>query len=135
MRVAALVLAFSIVPACAGAACLTYTDRVRLQGVLERKTFPGPPNYSSVGKGDTPEVAWLLRLDRPACVDADPRDTDGFSVAIGTLRRVQLAPTQAQFRSEAKRLGSRVTVSGKLFGAHTGHHHAAALLGDVRFEK
>src|SRR3954464_2461761 len=116
MRVAALVLAFSIVPACAGAACLTYTDRVRLQGVLERKTFPGPPNYSSVAKGDSPEVAWLLRLGAPVCVDADPADADGFSVKIEKLRRLQLAPSAAEFKRQAKRLGSPVTVSGKLFG-------------------
>jgi hypothetical protein len=135
MRLAVLVLALAVVPAGADAACLTYTDRVRLEGVLERKTFPGPPNYSSVAKGDSPEVAWLLRLDAPACVDADPGDTDGFSVKIEKLRRVQLAPSTAEFKRQAKRLGTRVTVSGKLFGAHTGHHHTAALLGEVRFEK
>ena len=135
MRLAALVLALSLIPTTAGAACLTYTERVRLEGVLERKTFPGPPNYSSVAKGDSPEVAWLLRLDARVCVDADPADADGFSVKIEKLRLVQLAPSPAELKREAKRLGTRVTVSGKLFGAHTGHHHTAALLGEVRFEK
>jgi hypothetical protein len=36
--------------------CLSYEPAVvTLSGTLVRKTFPGPPNYKSVKKGDKPE--------------------------------------------------------------------------------
>jgi len=50
-------------------ACLKYEPEiVKLVGVTTRHTFPGPPNYESVKKGDAPERYWLLRLPRPVCV-------------------------------------------------------------------
>ncbi len=33
--------------------CLSYEPtEVRLTGTISRKTFPGPPNYQSIRKGD-----------------------------------------------------------------------------------
>src|SRR5215510_10424179 len=51
--------------------CLTYgASTVVLRGTIRGHTFPGPPNYESVAKGDAPEVAWVLHLSKPICVSA-----------------------------------------------------------------
>jgi hypothetical protein len=132
----ALSLAALLWPAAAAeAACLTYTERVRLEGVLVRKTFPGPPNYESVMTGDRPETSWLVRLARPACVDEDPTDKEGLNERVDTLLMVQLVLDAEQYKAERWRLGRQVAVSGLLFGRHTGHHRTPALLDKVRFEK
>jgi hypothetical protein len=101
--------------------------------VLARRTYAGPPNYESVARGDRPETAWLLRLDRPACVAADASDTTGFNVAVASVREVQLVVSPEQVQRYRGRVGQRVALSGALFGAHTGHHHTPVLLGDVEF--
>src|SRR5947209_6316965 len=40
-------------------------------GTLRQKTFPGPPNYEDVHKGDKNETLWLLKPDSPTCVAQD----------------------------------------------------------------
>jgi hypothetical protein len=135
MRLRLSLAALLWLPAAAEGACLTYTERVHLEGVLEQRTFPGPPEYESVAKGDRPETAWLVRLRRPACVDADPTDKEGLSERIDRLLLVQLVLENEQFKTARRRVGRRVAVSGRLFGAHTGHHRTPALLTKVRFEK
>lgn len=58
-------------------ACLAYgPSLVTLKGVLTRRTFPGPPNYESIRKGDRPETYWLIELAQPICVNADPKEPD-----------------------------------------------------------
>ena len=45
-------------PAQAKNECLKYEPEiVEVAGVLETKTFPGPPNYESIEAGDRPETA------------------------------------------------------------------------------
>jgi hypothetical protein len=137
MRAALALVVLLAVPASglapAYADCLTYAGRVELAGVLARRTFPGPPNYESVARGDRPEVTWLLQLDQPACVAADATDATGFNVAVASVREIQLAVTPEQYQRYGNRVGRRVALSGALFGAETGHHHTPVLLGDVQF--
>jgi hypothetical protein len=122
-------------PASASSACLSYTERVRLEGVLERKTFPGPPNFESIVGGDRRQTSWLLRLARPVCVDEDKTDNAGINQAVPKLLLIQLVLKPDQFKTERKRLGRRVVLSGMLFGQITGYHRTPALLSEVRFEK
>ena len=117
----------------AAADCLTYTGRVELAGVLASRTYPGPPNYDSIARGDRAETAWLLRLDRPACVAAQADDQTGFNVAVASVRAIQLVVTPEQLQRYRGRMGQRVALSGTLFGAHTGHHRTPVLLNDVGF--
>jgi hypothetical protein len=43
--------------------CLAYEPAVvQLIGTISKKTFPGPPNYESIKKGDKPETYWVLDL-------------------------------------------------------------------------
>lgn len=117
-----------------GRECLSYTGRVSLTGVLARAVAPGPPNYESTAAGDKPEAFWVVRLATPACVTADLGDPD-MNPRIDYVAEVQLVITGDDYVKHAALLGNRVTVSGTLFGAHTGHHHTPVLLGDVAFER
>jgi hypothetical protein len=131
MRAAFALVVLLATPAYAD--CLTYTGPVELAGTLTRRTFPGPPNYESVARGDRPETTWLLRLDQPACVAADASDDAGFNVAVASVQDIQLAVTPEQFQRYRDRVGRRVSLAGTLFGAETGHHHTPVLLGEVQF--
>jgi hypothetical protein len=114
----------------ATADCLEYGPVVQLTGNLVKKTFPGPPNFASVAQGDTPEVAWILHLDKPVCIKARPEDD--FDVAVSHLQDLQLVLGNDDYYRQAKKfLARKVIATGVLFGAHTGHHHTPVLL-DVK---
>ena len=112
----------------ADAACLSYEPSlVKLEGKLTRKTFPGPPNYESVRRGDRPETYWLLNLERPLCVDQDPKNAD-LNGAQKDIRIVQLVIDRKVYQAHAGLIGTHVVVTGTLFGAISGHHHTPVLL-------
>lgn len=107
--------------------CLSYeTDGVTLLGTVVRKTFPGPPNFESVEKGDAPEEAWILHLSKPICVDADPENE--MDVAERDVTDVQLALDGDLFSKIETLKGGRVLLTGTLFHAHTGHHRTSVLM-------
>jgi hypothetical protein len=102
------------------------SDAVALTGVLRRKTYPGPPNYEDVRQGDEAETGYYLQLDRGVCAPA----TEFYSAAKD-VRDVQLVLDRSGYDRLRPRLGTRVTVTGRIFGAHTGHHHAPVLVNLV----
>jgi hypothetical protein len=107
--------------------CLQYGPSVvKLTGTLIRRTFPGPPNYESVRKGDRAETSWFLELPRPVCVDEDK--TDNLSPAQNNVGRIQLVVSQEDYTRYHGLVGKRVVATGTLFGEHTGHHHTPVLL-------
>src|SRR5208283_4683320 len=123
---AGLILVLSAI-ACLGqikpAGCLSYEPAlVTLHGTLTRKTFPGPPNYQDIRKGDKAEKAWFLDLDLPLCVDADRSEPD-LNPSQKNIRKVQLVLEAGAAGMYKELLGRRVVATGTLFGAHTGHHH------------
>jgi hypothetical protein len=106
--------------------CYSYeTDGAKLTGTISRKTFPGPPNYESVKRGDQPETYWVLHLARSICTKADA-DNDAES----NVTDLQLILTQKQYALYRKFIARRahVTVTGKLMHAITGHHHTPVLM-------
>jgi hypothetical protein len=91
------------------AGCLRY-DFVSLTGTLVRQTYPGPPDYESVAKGDEPLVIWVLQLDQSICVaDPDPRYPREYYE-----REVQLVVTPDQYARYKNLLGRKVIANGKL---------------------
>lgn len=88
-------------------ACLKYED-VSLAGVLVRQTYPGPPDYESVTKGDEPQIIWVLLLDTRICVI----DPDSRLPAEHYQREVQLV--LAGDKDARDLLGTRVIATGKL---------------------
>lgn len=108
--------------------CLSYEPAtVNLKGKITRKSFAGSPNYENVKKGDTPEPYWILHLIRPICVNADEKIIGGEK-REKNVSKIQLVLTEEQYAQYKGLLGKRVEVSGKLWPAHTGHHHTNVLI-------
>jgi hypothetical protein len=106
--------------------CLSYEPaRVSLTGTISKKTFPGPPNYESIKRGDKPETYWVLHLEKPICTKASADNDAETGVAD-----LQLILTRKQYALYRKLLGRRapLTVTGKLSHAITGHHHTPVLM-------
>ena len=95
-----------------------------VSGKLMVQLFAGPPNYESIAKGDTEEKALILKLPKRICAD-DGEFIDGST----SFDRVQVSSGVLGVLSALNAaVGRRVTVRGKAFGAHTGHHHAPLVL-------
>ena len=109
--------------------CQSYEpSEVQLTGTIIRKTFLGAPNYESIERGDKPEVAWLLVLSQPICIEKDKKDPDLNPEQKG-IRKIQLVFRDATaYDTQKELLGKKVVAKGTLFGAHTGHHHTSVLL-------
>jgi hypothetical protein len=128
IRIFAL-LAFLFIPllhASGQEGCLSYEpSTVKLTGKISRKTFPGPPNYESIRRGDEAETYWILHLASPVCTTAST-DNDAES----GVRDIQLilAPKQYVLYRKFVIGRARVEVTGKLLHAITGHHHTQVLL-------
>jgi hypothetical protein len=123
-----LLLLIASASAFAQANCLSYDPaQVNVMGTILRKTFPGPPNYESVRRGDKPETIWILHLDNPVCVTGN---TDEINQPERRLTDLQLALDGDEYTRFRKFIGGqiRVQVTGKLFHAHTAHHRTSVLL-------
>jgi hypothetical protein len=107
--------------------CFKYEpEEVLLRGVVEVATFPGAPNYTSIAHGDARETYWLLRLDRPVCVEGSELEGQAQS----DVRRLQLVfhEGSSAYNKYRHLLGRGIEARGTLFGAQTGHHHTEVLL-------
>jgi len=123
------VLGIGCLPSWAADVCLTYEpSTVSLRGVVKAEEFPGPPNYESVAKGDAPEKVWILALASPVCVSG--RDSWGNG-PVNTVRNIQLVVPAPLLKSIHP---GQVEVTGRLFGAHTGHHRTKVLLDVISFK-
>ena len=112
--------------------CLDYQPQVvELTGVMRRHGFPGPPNYQSVAQGDALEVYWLLHLARPIQVGPG-RPADPDAPAEANLRALQIL--LRDYRPYLALLGKRVTITGTLSHAITGHHHTTVVIDPSRIE-
>jgi hypothetical protein len=130
MIVAAAAIALSLATAAAKADCLSYTHRVTVSGTLTRQVFAGKPNFTSVARGDKAETYFVLRLDQPVCVDANPAYPKDM-VAMADILDMQLILYQPQFQQLRRWLGKHVVLQGSLDTATTGHHHTPVILSDV----
>jgi hypothetical protein len=107
--------------------CSAYGPTVTLTGKLSSKIIPGPPNYTSIRQGDQKETVLLLTLAKAFCTTGN--DPAGIDVPETGVRDLQLAVTKDGDWPFIRRLiGKRVTVTGTLFHAHTGHHRTKVLL-------
>ncbi len=101
------------------------SERATLTGVLELRTYPGPPNYEDTTRGDKPETGLYLRLDGYACTPA-PGDTVGVC-SQADLAWVQLILDVGEYRHARRELGKHVSLAGVVGPAETGHHHTVLI--------
>lgn len=107
------------------ASCLNYDEEVSISGHLERRTYPGRPNYESIAEGDEAEVHFYVKLDAPVCTN---EGTKPYDDARRDVDMIQLVLDEAGYRALRPLLGNRVTLTGYLYGSFSAHHHARLLL-------
>lgn len=114
--------------------CLNYEpDVIQLEGELYKKSFPGPPNYEDIKKGDEEEIYWLIKTAKPFCVNKSSY-VEGDE--LHGLSEVQLVVDGLNFyNSKRHLLGKKVILSGTLFPQITGHHKTAVLITVEKLEK
>lgn len=106
--------------------CVAYEpDTVTLSGSLERRTYPGRPNYESVARGDEAETGFYLVVNPPLCVT---RNLDEVNRPMAAVSVLQLVLDRRGYDRLRPSLGHGVTIRGALFHSYTGHHHAELLL-------
>ena len=112
------------------AKCLSYEPAVvTLQGKLERRTYPGRPNYEDIKEGDEPETGFYLVLENAVCLEGEQSSPDHYPQSM--VNFVQLILDTDGYEKLGSYLNKKITISGKLFGAYTGHHHAPILMTDI----
>jgi hypothetical protein len=110
-RILIVIGVLSAVPRLApvAAPCLEY-EIVSLTGTLVRQTYPGPPDYESVTRGDEPQIIWVLLPDGRLCVvDSNPEYPREYNE-----REVQLVLGADQYMQYRNLLGKKVIATGKL---------------------
>jgi hypothetical protein len=97
------------------AECLRY-GYASLTGRLVQQTYPGPPDFESVTKGDEPRVIWILQLDRGICIissDASYPNAYGQKEVQLVLGTDQYARTD-RYAPYRHLVGQQIIVSGRL---------------------
>ena len=109
-------------PAIAASQCVEY-GAVSLAGTLVRQTYPGPPDFESITKGDEPRVIWVLQLDERACVYS-------YSAYISEYREreLQLVLDSEQYARFRKFLGKALIVTGELVRGGAEHEKRLVLV-------
>jgi len=122
-----LLFVVSVTPAALAQCLKCEPNPVTLEGVIYSKDFPGPPNYESIRGGDERMRYWILRLNKPVCVEGDDFD----KTRVPNARDLQLVFADESFykkyRARVAR-GARFRVVGTLFHQQTGHHVTKILI-------
>ncbi len=116
MTLAAMPAATSAMAACFN---LANAEPHTLNGKLYYSIAPGPPNFTDVKRGDTPEPIYVLRLPHPICLTGDD-----FADPTKLFSEVQLVPQDKTVQTMRSLLNSNVSVTlTQPMAAETGHHH------------
>ena len=100
---------------------LTKGEPRSLNGKLSYVVFPGPPNFTDVKKGDTPEPTYILELVTPICLKGDEDFADP-KIHFNTVHLRYGKEASAQLKASVNK---KITVNlSDPYAAHTGHHHA-----------
>lgn len=109
----------------ADSTCLKFDrDGTVLTGLVFTRTYYGPPNYGEDPDTDTLETQTFLALDESICVQ--PGSSDLSDEHVSEQDVVTLVPIgKFDFSGYT---GKRVSVTGSLFSANTGHHRTPVLI-------
>lgn len=101
---------------------------VELIGVVNTMLFPGPPNYNSIDNGDVAEYGWYLKLDQTVDVKLTHNAAKGTNdVPEDNVNFIQIVDSNKNHWKRYKN-GNHIKVTGTLFHAMFGHHHALVLI-------
>lgn len=100
---------------------------VELTGTIKRLTFPGPPNYESIRRGDANETGPYLILKKSIDVVLYHHITIGNDEPEKNVKILQLVVHNDADWIKIKE-GAQVKIKGTLFKALFGHHHSRVLL-------
>lgn len=115
--------------------CFNYRPaKVQLEGQLYRKSFPGPPNYTDINKGDEEEVYWLIKATNSFCVNEAEDTWEGKLINQSEVQLV-MNPELDFYKTKKYLMGQKVSVQGTLFPQHTGHHKTDVLITVESLEK
>lgn len=103
---------------------LPWDSSVELQGSVVQEAFYGPPGYGETPRDDLVEVAYVLHLEHPVTVSGSGEFA--HEPVMGQQEIQLVLKTPAMLRDIPS--SSCVQLRGKLFGAHTGHHHYPVLM-------
>ena len=118
LSVAASLVALLACPPTHASDCLRYPPaEATIRGKLVRRTYPGPPNYTSIAEGDRAETSWFVELPVPQCVS---RGSGELEPEVSALSSVQLVLSPEQYRQHESLVGQLIEVRGELLGSHTG---------------
>ncbi|OGT49014.1 MAG: hypothetical protein A3E82_08730 [Gammaproteobacteria bacterium RIFCSPHIGHO2_12_FULL_38_11] len=100
---------------------------VELEGAIRTLKFPGSPNYESIKNGDADETGPYLILNNPIDIKLVPKMQIGNDEPEKNVKIIQLVVRHDNDWKNVKE-GNYVHITGTLFHALTGHHHARVLL-------
>lgn len=109
-------------------ACVAEEDEIVVYGELSRQTFAGPPNYEDVNKGDKAETYWILTVRGNPVTFCPLAGEKGKPGTLGSVNRFQLVLDENQPGLRQALIARYAFVRGRIFVAHSGHHHTAALI-------
>lgn len=105
---------------------------ISVEGILEKHTFPGRPNYADIAEGDEPERGLYVRLDEVIKqVMPNPKETYSWE-AENDIAVMQLSVDSKQYWSFKE--GDHVRLTGSLYQGHNGHHHTRVLMSVDKLE-
>lgn len=105
-----------------------------ISGRLTLETFPGPPGYGASPQTDSRETVYILTPEKPVNVlrrSGEAVEGD-FNIPKYKVSKIHVTPVTGLKLSAFRNKNVRVT--GTLYGAHTGHHHAEVVLEATRIE-
>jgi hypothetical protein len=98
---------------------------VELTGTVVLEEHFGPPGFGEDPQNDSSGLVPILVLDVAVTVEGTPGDL--INQTYRDVRRVQLVRGVGDAPFSPYQ-GAHVTVSGTLYGRHTGHHHTDVLI-------
>lgn len=115
--------------------CLNYEpQKVQLVGTLYRKSFPGPPNYEDIKKGDEEEIYWLIKTTNPFCINKS-NYVEGAELHGQSEVQLVISSKLNFYKTKRSLLNKKIKVQGTLFPQITGHHKTEVLLNVETLEK
>lgn len=116
--------------------CLNYEpEKVQLTGLLYSKSFPGPPNYEDIKKGDKEEIYWLIKTTKDFCVNDTKDNWTGKLLNQSEVQLVIMPAVLDLYETKRSLLGKNVITKGTLFPQMSGHHKTNVLITVESLEK